>query len=81
MSIKRKTKKRPSTPPAVVWGWIQLRDWTKSVDRKLALIIAALQAPVGNDDVIPELEQAINRSSALAKQIDLKVADEQQEKG
>jgi hypothetical protein len=73
--MKRKVKKR--TPPAVVWGWLQLREWTKSVDRKLALILDALKGPIGSDEVIPELEEAVNRSSALARQIDRKVPDEQ----
>jgi hypothetical protein len=72
--MKRKVKKK--TSPGEVWAWVQLREWTKTVDRKLALILEALKGPIGNDDVIPELEEQVNRAATLARGIDLKVEDE-----
>jgi hypothetical protein len=74
MKKKKPTRSKPSPP--VIWSWIQLKEWTESVDRKLALILDALKDLTGEGEVIPELEQAVKRAAALAKKIDLKVPDE-----
>jgi glycine cleavage system aminomethyltransferase T len=52
--MKRKVIVKKKTPPGEVWAWVQLREWTKTVDRKLALILGAVKGPIPNDEVIPE---------------------------